>query len=171
MKDLLGEPPGTETRNQELVKWLGRADELGSGMRNLLKYGKSYGGSDPEMIEGDLFRIVIKVPDGESAMVSKSGATGNASPIPVHDKAGEQVSAQVESALDSLKSVAKNKQELLLAMGLSNVYLNYKRHVAPMLENGLIEKTLPEKPRSSKQMYRLTAKGRYVLSTCNGGGK
>jgi len=29
-----------------------RADELGSGMRNLMKYGKRYGGSDPQLIVG-----------------------------------------------------------------------------------------------------------------------
>ena len=36
-----------------------RADELGSGMRNLMKYGKAYGGADPQLIEGDVFRMII----------------------------------------------------------------------------------------------------------------
>ena len=40
-----------------------RADELGSGMRKLMKYGKAYGGDDPQMVEGDVFRIVVKVPE------------------------------------------------------------------------------------------------------------
>ena len=31
------------------------ADELGSGMRNKMKYGKAYGGEDPQMIEGMCF--------------------------------------------------------------------------------------------------------------------
>jgi len=26
-----------------------RADELGSGMRNMIRYGKAYGGEDPQM--------------------------------------------------------------------------------------------------------------------------
>ena len=30
-----------------------RADELGSGMREMMRYGKSYGDADPEMIEGE----------------------------------------------------------------------------------------------------------------------
>jgi ATP-dependent DNA helicase RecG len=38
-------------------------DELGSGMRKMMRYGKSYGDTDPEMIEGDVFRIVVKVPE------------------------------------------------------------------------------------------------------------
>ena len=33
-----------------------RADELGSGMRKMMFYGKKYGGTDPELIEGDIFR-------------------------------------------------------------------------------------------------------------------
>jgi ATP-dependent DNA helicase RecG len=39
---------------------IGRADELGSGVRKLMKYGKVYGGSDPELVEGDIFRIIVK---------------------------------------------------------------------------------------------------------------
>jgi len=40
-----------------------RADELGSGMRNLMKYGKAYGGADPQLIEADVFRMIISVPE------------------------------------------------------------------------------------------------------------
>ena len=32
-------------------------------MRKMMRYGKTYGGADPEMIEGDVFRIVVKVPE------------------------------------------------------------------------------------------------------------
>ena len=32
----------------------------------MMKYGKIFGGTDPEMIEGDIFRILIKVPEFNS---------------------------------------------------------------------------------------------------------
>lgn len=36
---------------------IGFADELGSGVRNIMKYGQQYGDSTPELIEGDIFKI------------------------------------------------------------------------------------------------------------------
>jgi len=48
------------------LDWIYRADELGSGMRKMMKYGKFYGGEIPQMIEGDLFRMIIKVPEFKS---------------------------------------------------------------------------------------------------------
>lgn len=38
---------------------IGRADRLGSGVRNLFKYSKFYSGQDPEFQEGDVFRIIV----------------------------------------------------------------------------------------------------------------
>ena len=50
-----------------------RADELGSGMRKMMRYGKSYGDADPEMIEGDVFRIIVKVPEFGTAAIAATG--------------------------------------------------------------------------------------------------
>ena len=58
---------------------IGRADELGSGVRRLMKYGKAYGGKDPEMIEGDVFRTIVKYPDS-AVYKEDSAATGGAAP-------------------------------------------------------------------------------------------
>ncbi|MEI7696349.1 MAG: hypothetical protein WCI64_12000 [Chlorobium sp.] len=32
-------------------------------MRKMMMYGKTYGGADPQLIEGDVFRMIISVPE------------------------------------------------------------------------------------------------------------
>lgn len=45
---------------------IGLADELGSGVRNLFKYGKRYSGADPQIIDGDIFKIIVPLDDSYS---------------------------------------------------------------------------------------------------------
>ncbi len=58
----------------------------------------------------------------------------------------------------------RTKAELLESAGLANVYLNYKRHILPLIQSGVLEMTLPDKPNSRLQKYRLTAKGGNLLN-------
>ncbi|MEI8078191.1 MAG: RNA-binding domain-containing protein [bacterium] len=54
---------------------------------------------------------------------------------------------------------------LMSVVGRSN-RTKFRDHVLkPLLESGIIEMTIPGKPTSSKQKYRLTAKGQAVLKT------
>ncbi|MBM4118602.1 transcriptional regulator [bacterium] len=70
-----------------------------------------------------------------------------------------QVLAALEAADEPLPRAA-----LQDAAGLSNREHFVNEHLAPLLAAGLIELTVPTKPRSSKQRYRLTAAGRAVLA-------
>ena len=45
---------------------IGRADRLGSGVRNLYKYSKYYSGEEPRFTEGDVFRIIVPLNDAYS---------------------------------------------------------------------------------------------------------
>ncbi len=51
------------------------------------------------------------------------------------------------------------RQQLQRALGLKDDEHFRKAYLQPALGAGLIEMTIPDKPRSSRQKYRLTAKG------------
>jgi len=53
--------------------------------------------------------------------------------------------------------------DLPAAAGLKDRFHFLKTHLGPLLLAGWIESTIPDKPRSSKQKYRLTDKGRQAL--------
>jgi hypothetical protein len=64
--------------------------------------------------------------------------------------------------LSVLKGV-EDRETLQRALGLKarkNFRLLY---LVPALDAGLIEMTIPDKPRSSKQKYRLTERGKVIL--------
>jgi ATP-dependent DNA helicase RecG len=50
---------------------IGRADQLGSGVRNLYRYTKMYSGGEPELIEGDVFKTVVPLNLSTTPMVDK----------------------------------------------------------------------------------------------------
>ncbi len=61
------------------------------------------------------------------------------------------------------------RQQLKEALGLKDDEHFRKAYLLPALDAGLIEMTIPDKPRSSKQKYRLTDKGRQVVARHGGG--
>jgi ATP-dependent DNA helicase RecG len=138
-----------------------RADELGSGMRKMMRYGKTYGGADPQLIEGDLFRMIIKVPEfgGKMDQEIEGGTTSG----PSRDQVTPEVTPEVR-----LLGVFKgeiSRQEIQNALGLKDDEHFRKSYLLPALESGLIEMTVPEKPTSSKQKYRLTDAGKRLLAS------
>lgn len=55
------------------------------------------------------------------------------------------------------------RRDLQSAMGLKDDEHFRKAYLLPALESGVIDMTIPDKPTSSKQRYRLTALGKTVL--------
>ena len=60
-----------------------------------------------------------------------------------------------------------SRQDLQNLLDLKDREHFRQAYLQPALREGLVEMTLPDKPRSSKQRYRLTGKGRFV----RGGGR
>jgi Fic family protein len=61
------------------------------------------------------------------------------------------------------------RQQLKEALGLKDDEHFRKAYLLPALEAGLIEMTIPDKPRSSKQKYRLTDEGHHLMAQHGGG--
>ena len=55
------------------------------------------------------------------------------------------------------------RRDLQLCMQLKDDEHFRKAYLLPALQNGLIEMTIPDKPRSSRQKYRLTKKGQQLV--------
>ena len=64
-----------------------------------------------------------------------------------------------ESCIALLADGEKGRKEIALALNVSGKSGYLKRMLAELVEDGLIELTLLDKPNSSLQKYRLTAKG------------
>lgn len=66
---------------------IGRADVLGSGVRNLYQYTKIYSGGEPELIDGDVFRTIVPLSLSNVLMSDNSTIDGEMS-----DKMSDNVS-------------------------------------------------------------------------------
>jgi ATP-dependent DNA helicase RecG len=75
----------------------------------------------------------------------------------------EEVAKEVIRVLQVMEGAMK-RVEIQQALGLRHEEHFRKTYLLPALEVGCIEMTIPEKPKSSLQRYRLTQKGRNVLA-------
>jgi ATP-dependent DNA helicase RecG len=80
---------------------IGRADKLGSGVRNLYRYTKMYSGGEPELIEGDVFKTIVPLYSALSSTVADK----------VDDKVADKVANKVANKMTTGE---KNFIELLL---------------------------------------------------------
>jgi ATP-dependent DNA helicase RecG len=77
-----------------------------------------------------------------------------------------QVTPQVTPQVDELLSHVeeeRTRQQLMEALGLKDRKHFTDAYLQPALDAGMIEMTIPDKPKSSRQRYRLTPEGRAAL--------
>ena len=80
-----------------------------------------------------------------------------------------QSGAQSEAVLLALTYLPRSAMELIEILGLDTKTGAFKRAIKELLDRELIAYTLPEKPGSRLQKYRLTAKGSSHLKNLNEG--
>jgi ATP-dependent DNA helicase RecG len=62
-------------------------------------------------------------------------------------------------------AIERSREEIFRFLEIDNQTKNFNTNIKPLMDYGIIEKTVPDKPRSRNQKYRLTAKGRKLLIT------
>lgn len=137
-------------------------EQWGSGVKRIFADAAAQGLPEPRVTEiatGVRLSVFLAAPHD-----ARPTAAQNPSLAQVSEQVGAQVSEQVAKLLLHCAAQPRSKQEMLVVLGLSNAYLNYKRHIVPLLEQGLIAMTLPDKPQSRLQRYRITTLGQILLA-------
>lgn len=133
-------------------------EQWGSGVKRIFAEASAQGLPEPRVTEiatGVRLSVFLATPHDARPTAAQNPSLAQVS---------EQVSEQVAKLLLHCAAQPCSKQELLVVLGLSNAYLNYKRHIVPLLEQGLIAMTLPDKPQSRLQRYRITTLGQILLA-------
>lgn len=116
----------------------------------------------------DRLRFTVYVPSHAPEGPSATGEhEGNAPSEQGVSKSSEQVrkmSEQAQALLSLASEGPRSRAELLAGIDLSDAYGNYKRHLLPLIEGGYLARTIPEKPNSQNQRYRVTDAGREILA-------
>ena len=145
----LRQPHGSMPANPLLVEpmYLTRyIERMGTGIRDMIQKCREAGLPEPEFAVSDGFAVRIRRKAGE--------VTG-------------EVTGEVIRLLQVMRGEMK-RAELQEVLQLRHEDYFREAYLVPALKTGLIEMTIPDKPRSGNQKYRITQKGREVLAQSKG---
>lgn len=129
----------------KVFKEIGYAEELGSGIRNIMKYSKEYFGNNPEFVDDTLFITTLKY----SPEKLKDQDTGTVSGIVGGIDSGIVDDKSILEFCETPKSVI----EIMRFFGYSKKSYFLKNKITPLMERGLLKQTIPDKPTSKNQKY------------------
>lgn len=76
----------------------------------------------------------------------------------------ERLSDTMILVLKALEAKSLSRKDIFAAIGMKSDFRAFKRNVEPLLIDEYIEMTLPDKPTSKLQKYRLTEKGKATIT-------
>lgn len=152
---MLREPHGSVPGNPLLAEPLYLAkyiERMGTGTRDMIRRCREAGLPEPEFLVRDGFVTILRRPSGQ-----------------VLGRPESQPESQPESlelrVLHLLVSGPHSKAELSEGLGQKEISGQLNKVVRILLSDQTIEYTIPDKPNSRLQKYRLTDKGRQVLQS------
>ena len=173
-----GKGIGRRYRNRrigEFLKELDLTEGRSTGIRKILTAMERNGSPEPEFdTDDDRSYFLIRLPVHERALRAddngaNAGADDKAHATPeVNPQVNPQVTPQVQKLLAVCEG-ALSREELQARTGIGDREHFRTQYLRPAIDLGLIEMTIPDKPRSSKQKYRLTDAGRKWLNQHGGG--
>jgi hypothetical protein len=107
-----------------------------------MKYGKAYGGADPEMTEGDGFQVIVKYPYFEARHTD-----------PTELRPELEARSRLESRLAAkvmllIKDVEVGKAQPTTGLGHKTVSGEWHKQIRRLLDLEMIEMTMPDKPKN-----------------------
>lgn len=147
-----------------LTKYIER---MGTGTGDMIKLCREAGLAEPEFSLTDGFVTTIRRKP-ERAFLTVGGVlqpespSGSRTPSPF---TGTKLGPSRDQVIVLSKCLEESDILLLMAsVGRSNRTKFRDQVLNPLLKDGLLTMTIPDKPRSSKQKYRLTEKGKTLLN-------
>lgn len=137
-------------------------EKAGTGIKRMRDEARAQGCPEPTFETTGFFTATFR-PRAEQAPHKHRTSTQQVIP-----HVTPQVTPQVAAVLQTIAQEAKSREQLQNAAGIKDREHFRKAYLEPLLAVGWLEMTIPDKPRSSKQRYRITALGRKVLTKCKG---
>ncbi len=155
-------------------------EKAGTGIRRIRDEAREQGCPEPEFKIRGAFFVVVFRPDPEvraledqvTGEVTTQDTPHDTMQVTPHDTPHDtiQVTPHDTGIVRLLEVISSemNRRQIQEALGLKNTKHVRKTYLLPALQAGLIEMTIPDKPRSKKQRYRLTTAGREYLHKFKG---
>lgn len=167
-KGMLPEDLGSKSirRNPLIADLLHRIafiEKAGTGIRRMRDGAREMGYPEPEFIAGNFFTALFRP-------IHEASEQGTRHVPDMHPTCTAHVpdmypacTPQVIAILSLAEGEAKTRDVLQEVAKIKNREHFYQHYLQPLLSAGLLERTVPDKPRSPKQRYVTTAAGRAMI--------